>query len=505
MGAISESDLYKITGQAGDLITIEVSSRALRRLTDNGVNGYVDSVLRLFDSRGQLVGFYNSTAVNDDEFESTDSVLMDVRLPATGDYFIEVDTFKSASAFDQAIADQLSGDILQIYIDSTSDTDIGAYELLVYKFAKANSEDSEGGITGDDVLAISNMNFGRVVGGTGTNTLRLDGSELSLDLTTIADNRIRGIERIDITGSGNNILTVNQSEVLNLSGQSDTLIVLRNTGDSVEFGSGWTQVADENIEGGTFSVYTQGTATLKVQRPNRAPTALGLSAVEIAENNLANAVIGTFNATDADTGDTFAYSLAAGAGDTDNAAFSVSGAQLKTNVAFDFEAKSSYSIRVRVTDSGGATFEQAFTINVTNAPEMTQPVQIGDGTAQRSLIRQLVLNFDAPIVFDSGAFVVQKRERNVAGDIVFVDVATQAILASGELKSLLVSMAILRMHSCDCRRKLPVDAQWFADPTSNPQPAVRWKWGRRRGRQLRFGGASGRQLLCSIRRCRWQW
>jgi hypothetical protein len=38
-------------------------------------------------------------------------------------------------------------------------------------------------------------------------------------------------------------------------------------------------------------------------------------------------------------------------------------------VGFDFEAKSSYSVRVRTTDSANNTFEKAFTIRVEDLPE----------------------------------------------------------------------------------------------------------------------------------------
>lgn len=68
-------------------------------------------------------------------------------------------------------------------------------------------------------------------------------------------------------------------------------------------------------------------------------------------------MIGTFNSTDPDEGDTFAYSLVTGTGDTDNAAFAISGTLLQTNTTFDFETQSSYSIRVRTTDQNGLSFE----------------------------------------------------------------------------------------------------------------------------------------------------
>ena len=86
-----------------------------------------------------------------------------------------------------------------------------------------------------------------------------------LDLTSLKDNRILGIEQIDVTGSGSNTLTLSYREVLNISDESNTLVVRRNAGDVVNRGSGWTQVADQTIGSDTFSVFTQGQAVLKIQ------------------------------------------------------------------------------------------------------------------------------------------------------------------------------------------------------------------------------------------------
>jgi hypothetical protein len=99
---------------------------------------------------------------------------------------------------------------------------------------------------------------------------------------------------------------------------------------------------------------------------NNAPTDIGLSSALIAENSAVNTVVGTFSTTDADSSDTFTYSLATGTGSTDNASFNINGASLRASAAFDFEAKSSYSIRVQTTDSSGASFEKVFTITVNN-------------------------------------------------------------------------------------------------------------------------------------------
>ena len=130
---------------------------------------------------------------------------------------------------------------------------------------------------GNDTLAISDLTFKRVVGGNGFNVLRLDGGGLALNLKTLADNRLLGIEQIDLTGSGNNTLTLDLAEVLNLSDESNTLLVRRNTGDTVDRGGGWTQEANEVSGLDTFEVFTQGQARLKVQLVAEPPPAVILS------------------------------------------------------------------------------------------------------------------------------------------------------------------------------------------------------------------------------------
>jgi hypothetical protein len=102
---------------------------------------------------------------------------------------------------------------------------------------------------------------------------------------------------------------------------------------------------------------------------NSAPTDITLSPAIIAENSAVNTVVGTFSTTDVDTGDIFTYSLVAGDKDTDNASFNISGNSLRASARFDFETKSSYSVRVRTTDSANNTSEKAFTIRVEDLPE----------------------------------------------------------------------------------------------------------------------------------------
>ena len=102
---------------------------------------------------------------------------------------------------------------------------------------------------------------------------------------------------------------------------------------------------------------------------NSAPTDIALSSNSVPENQPGGTSVGNLSTTDANVGDTFAYALVTGSGDTDNSMFSIVGNSVVTAAAFDFETKSTYLIRIRTTDSGGLAFEKAFNINVTNANE----------------------------------------------------------------------------------------------------------------------------------------
>jgi hypothetical protein len=59
----------------------------------------------------------------------------------------------------------------------------------------------------------------------------------------------------------------------------------------------------------------------------------------VPENVEIGTVVGVLTTEDPDTGDTHTYSLVAGDGDDDNAAFIIDGDQLRTAVELDFETK----------------------------------------------------------------------------------------------------------------------------------------------------------------------
>ncbi len=126
--------------------------------------------------------------------------------------------------------------------------------------------------------------------------------------------------------------------------------------------------------------------TISVTDLNEAPTNITLSNSSIAENLVANTVVGNLTTSDPDAGNTHTYSLVSGTGSTDNSSFNISGTSLRSSAVFDFEAKNSYSIRIRSTDGGGENYEKSVTITITdvlNIIENIAKVTVSGGTFER--------------------------------------------------------------------------------------------------------------------------
>ncbi|WP_138496852.1 Ig-like domain-containing protein [Nostoc sp. PA-18-2419] len=138
---------------------------------------------------------------------------------------------------------------------------------------------------------------------------------------------------------------------------------------------------------------------------NNAPTDLSLNATSVNENVPANTVIGTFTTTDPDAGNTFTYTLVAGTGDTDNAAFAIDDNSLEIKASPDFETKSSYSIRVRSTDNGGLFVEKVLIIQVNDRNEaptaVNDAVSIAEDATTSNLYTTLLSNDTDPDAGDT--------------------------------------------------------------------------------------------------------
>jgi hypothetical protein len=96
------------------------------------------------------------------------------------------------------------------------------------------------------------------------------------------------------------------------------------------------------------------------------PTNLFFSHSKVQENQPVGVEVGKFSVSDAGT---FSFSLVAGQGSTGNKNFSLdANGVLKTAQSFDYETVNQFSIRVRVTASGGQFLENTFVVSVIDDP-----------------------------------------------------------------------------------------------------------------------------------------
>ncbi|WP_353568378.1 lamin tail domain-containing protein [Haloferula sargassicola] len=111
------------------------------------------------------------------------------------------------------------------------------------------------------------------------------------------------------------------------------------------------------------------TVSILVDPPPAAPSAVAVSEASFSTASVAGSFIGHLTTTDPNYGDTHTFELVAGAGDTDNARFSIAGNQLLAQGSFAGQDGSTFSIRVRVTDAGGLAYEQAIEITAVELPQ----------------------------------------------------------------------------------------------------------------------------------------
>jgi Ca2+-binding RTX toxin-like protein len=125
---------------------------------------------------------------------------------------------------------------------------------------------------GDDILVYDSADS-KIDGGAGTDTLKIGGSGIVLDLSQLVAGKIANIEKLDLTGSGDNSLQVNLASLLKLTGSAGhDLWVTGDAGDSVSIATvtgGWTDAGVANgyhqythITGlGIDNLYVQDTLT----------------------------------------------------------------------------------------------------------------------------------------------------------------------------------------------------------------------------------------------------
>ena len=119
------------------------------------------------------------------------------------------------------------------------------------------------GGAGNDIFVAADTGFGRLDGGGGTDTVRVASGDL--DLTTLRGDQLSGIEYFDLTGSGNNTLTLDADIALAatggvnpLTGVLDSLLIDGDSGDAVTAQGAWTNTGTVTIGANGYSVFESG-------------------------------------------------------------------------------------------------------------------------------------------------------------------------------------------------------------------------------------------------------
>ncbi len=132
--------------------------------------------------------------------------------------------------------------------------------------------------------------------------------------------------------------------------------------------------------GGDLRSVRRTSACRSSERPwvsaDRPPAAPGLTSSAVAEDSAPGTAVGRLRATDPDVGDRLRFRLVTGAGDDDNASFTLDGTVLRTAVPLDFETRPQLHLRVAVTDLLGLSRQQALTVSVTDVPENRAPTGV---------------------------------------------------------------------------------------------------------------------------------
>lgn len=297
------------------------------------------------------------------------------------------DIVSSVASFDENLA-------VGTVIGSLSSTDVDAGDSHVYQLISGAGDlgNVYFSLAGNQLMLDNNVNYER--------TTQLSIRVQTVDQGGLAFEKVILLDVNDVNDTPTDLVLSNntvdeQQSVGSFVGSfstadedaidSHTLTLVSGAGDTGN--SSFAIVNNVLTTAATFDLNTQQQYSIRVRSTdsgltstekvflinvldvNQAPTAIALSNATIAENNTIGAFVGYLTATDADANDTHTYALVTGQGDDDNASFTLVNGDLTAAEVFDFEAKSSYSIRVEATDATGATFEQVFAITIVDAAD----------------------------------------------------------------------------------------------------------------------------------------
>ena len=299
---------------------------------------------------------------------------------------------------------------------STTDEDTGDEFTYALVSSAGQNDNNHFIIVNNEVKTLSTFNYEsrqlyyinvQVTDGGGTTYTELftiqvtdaNDAPINIDLsdTEIAENANAGTEVATLFTTDPDNADTHTYELVSGTGSTDNdqFIISGNsllTATSFDYeGTQLYKIRLRSTDNGAPAKSFEKAFVISVTDVNDSPENLQLSFSQIPEDASIGTTIGSFSVSDQDAGDTHQYSLVSGVGSTDNAAFAIVYGELKNLIEFDFETKSTYSIRVQARDADGATTEAQFNITIVDSNDDPTLITISnnnvpEGTAINSSI-----------------------------------------------------------------------------------------------------------------------
>lgn len=260
-------------------------------------------------------------------------------------------------------------------IDLGAGTDTLNLGVIATGVTVKNVENVNGSAFNDTITIANTSGTTTVTGGMGSDTINASAGQDNIRYTNATQAGIGGGETVNDFNAANDTIVLDN--VAGLAGEvhfvsngvftgspgnfhsearlSGNVLQIDVDGDG-QMGAGDMEIILNGLNG------TLTDANFVTSGVNHAPTDISLVGSSVAETAIAGTVVGTLSSSDPDAGDTATFSIV-----NPNGMFAISGNDLVVAGPIDYEAGASQQVTVRVTDASGATYEETFSIDVTDA------------------------------------------------------------------------------------------------------------------------------------------